>query len=160
MRQNVLEVLVGACVVVIAVLFFTYVYATSGVRLSQDGYRVTAVFQNVEGVRVGSDIRLGGVKVGSVVQQSLDPETYDVTVTFSLARYLKIPEDTTVKITSDGLLGAKFLALEPGGSDVLIEEGGRLAHTQGAIDLWAVVSDFLFSAKGKNRSTSQQEEEP
>jgi phospholipid/cholesterol/gamma-HCH transport system substrate-binding protein len=150
MKQNLMETAVGALVIAIAAGFFLYVYTTTGMGQGQSGYRLTANFKNVEGINIGSDVRLSGIKIGSVVDQSLDPKTFDAKLTFAIDPVVQLPDDSTAKITSEGLLGGKFIALEPGGSETILADGGELTYTQGALDIWSLVSDYMFSNRNKD----------
>jgi phospholipid/cholesterol/gamma-HCH transport system substrate-binding protein len=147
MKQNLMETAVGALVIAIALGFFIFMYSTTGVGRGSGGYHLTAKFKNVEGINVGSDIRMSGIKIGSVTNQTLDNKTFDAVLTFAIDPTIKLPDDSTAKITSEGLLGGKFIALEPGGSDTILADGGTITYTQGAIDLWSMVSDYMFSGK-------------
>jgi|RhiMetdeSRZDD1v2_1073273.scaffolds.fasta_scaffold93888_3 phospholipid/cholesterol/gamma-HCH transport system substrate-binding protein len=152
MKQNLMETAVGALVIAIALGFFIFMYSTTGVGRGSGGYHLTAKFKNVEGINVGSDIRMSGIKIGSVTNQSLDNKTFDAVLTFAIDPAIKLPDDSTAKITSEGLLGGKFIALEPGGSETILADGGTITYTQGAIDLWSMVSDYMFSGKKGSES--------
>ena len=168
MKQNLMETAVGALVIAIALGFFIFMYSTTGVGKGSGGYHLTAKFKNVEGINVGSDVRMSGIKIGSVTNQSLDSKTFDAILTFAIDPTIKLPDDSTAKITSEGLLGGKFIALEPGGSETILADGGTITYTQGALDLWALVSDYMFSGKkgsesgggssGQDGSQSQQQQ--
>jgi len=152
MKQNLMETAVGALVIAIALGFFIFMYSTTGVGRGSGGYHLTAKFKNVEGINVGSDIRMSGIKIGSVTNQSLDNKTFDAVLTFAIDPAIKLPDESTAKITSEGLLGGKFIALEPGGSETILADGGTITYTQGAIDLWSMVSDYMFSGKKGSES--------
>jgi phospholipid/cholesterol/gamma-HCH transport system substrate-binding protein len=152
MKQNLMETAVGALVIAIALGFFIFMYSTTGVGKGSGGYHLTAKFKNVEGINVGSDVRMSGIKIGSVTNQSLDNKTFDAVLTFAIDPTIKLPDDSTAKITSEGLLGGKFIALEPGGSETILADGGTITYTQGALDLWALVSDYMFSGKKGSES--------
>jgi phospholipid/cholesterol/gamma-HCH transport system substrate-binding protein len=152
MKQNLMETAVGALVIAIALGFFIFMYSTTGVGKGSGGYHLTAKFKNVEGINVGSDVRMSGIKIGSVTNQSLDSKTFDAILTFAIDPTIKLPDDSTAKITSEGLLGGKFIALEPGGSETILADGGTITYTQGALDLWALVSDYMFSGKKGSES--------
>ena len=146
MKQNLMGDI--ALVIAIALGFFLFMYSTTGVGKGSAGCHLTAKFKNVEGINVGSDVRMSGIKIGSVTAQSLDNQSYDAILTFAADPTIKLPDDfSTAKITSEGLLGGKFIALEPGGSETLVSDGGTITYTQGALDLWALVSDYMFSGK-------------
>ena len=146
MKNHTFETLVGAIVIAIAVVFVYYAYSrasTTGVG----GYEVSARFNRVDGIAVGSDVLLSGIKVGAVSQLQLDPNSYDAIVNISLARDVKLPDDSSIKITSSGLLGSSYLSIEPGGSDKMIPPGGKIANTQGSIDLIGLLGKFMFSSE-------------
>lgn len=143
MKNSAVETIVGAAVIAIAVLFFSFVYSTAEIGKGSDGYRLTAAFENAAGVSSGTDVRLSGVKVGTIVDQTLDHETYQAVLTLTVQRGLELPDDTTAKITSEGLLGATFVALEVGGSDKILKDGDRIENTQGSIDLFGLISEFM-----------------
>lgn len=147
MKSNFVETAVGALVIAIAAGFFIYVYNTTDLGSGSGGYKIKAEFENIEGISVGSDIRMAGIKIGSVVKQSLDPKSFQAIVTMSVAKFIKLPDDTTAKVTSEGLLGSKFIALEIGGSEEILKDGDSLTHTQSALDIWALINEFMFSDK-------------
>ena len=144
MKTNLVETAVGAVVIVIAAAFFLFAYTTSGIGRGSGGYKLTAEFDNADGIGVGSDVRMSGVKIGTVTSQELDTMTYQAVLTISIDPTLKLPDDSSAKVKSEGLLGSKFVALEPGGSADMLQDGDRIAYTQGAIDIWSLVSQFMF----------------
>ncbi|MGI9481882.1 MAG: outer membrane lipid asymmetry maintenance protein MlaD [Hyphomicrobiales bacterium] len=143
MKNSAVETIVGAAVIAIAILFFSFVYSTAEIGKGSDGYRLSAAFENAAGVSAGTDVRLSGVKVGTIVDQTLDYETYQAVLTLTVQRGLVLPDDTTAKITSEGLLGATFVALEVGGSDKILKDGDKIENTQGSIDLFGLISEFM-----------------
>lgn len=147
MKNNLVETTVGALVLIIAAGFFTYVYNTTSLGKGSSGYQINAEFENIEGISVGSDIRMAGIKIGSVVEQKLDPTSFQAVVTMSVANFIKLPDDTTAKVTSEGLLGSKFITLEVGGSEEMLKNGDSLTHTQSALDIWSLINEFMFSDK-------------
>ena len=161
MRTNLVETAVGAIVIVIAAAFFVFAYTTSGIGRGAGGYQLIAEFDNAEGINVGSDVRISGIKVGTVTAQMLDPSTFQAVLTLSIDPSIKLPDDSSAKVTSEGLLGGKFIALEVGGSETVLNAGDRLAYTQGAIDIWSLVSQYMFdSGKGGNTEEAPNEHAP
>jgi phospholipid/cholesterol/gamma-HCH transport system substrate-binding protein len=147
MRGNLIETVMGAVVLVIAALFLFFAYSTSQLR-AVSGYPVTAQFQSVEGIRDGSDVRIAGVKVGSVSSETLDPKTFLVTVKMSIGPQYKLPDDTVAEIISSSLLGDKFMSLVPGGSDKNIQPGGQIKFTQAPVSLENLIGQMIFSQPG------------
>ena len=123
MTGNVIETVMGAVVLVVAAVFLFFAYTTSQVRAVQ-GYQVTAQFERVGALRDGGDVRIAGVKIGSVVSETLDPKTFLAMVRMSIDPAYKLPEDTVAEIVSNGLLGEQYMSLVPGGEDKTIPPGG------------------------------------
>lgn len=144
-RRNIGEILLGAVVLLIAAGFLAYAVAHSG-RSTVSGYVLHASFDHIDGLGPGSDVRMAGVKVGSVLSTSVDPKTYLALVTFSVANDIKLPKDTSAEITSEGLLGGKFLNLSPGGDSAMLQPGQTIGITQGSISIEQLLGKFIFSA--------------
>jgi len=143
MAESTTEVLTGAVVLVAASGFLFY--ATQFAEFGGGGagtYELTASFRSVEGVGVGTDVRLGGVKVGTVTSLDLNPETFLAETTFAIEDEIVLPDDTAVIIASEGLLGGTFVELLPGGSPFNIEPGGEIIDTQSSISLVQLLLRF------------------
>ena len=147
MSRNMIETVLGAVVLVVAALFLFFAYTTSQVR-AVPGYQVTAEFDRVDGIREGSDVRIAGVKVGSVIGEKLDPKTFLATLRISIAPKYKLPDDTVAEIVSSSLLGDKYMALVPGGSDKNIPAGGRIKYTQAPASLENLIGQMIYSPPG------------
>lgn len=146
MRRNAIETIMGAAVVLVAVVFVVFAFSATGVT-TVSGYKVHARFDNAAGLSPGTDVRLSGVKVGSVVAQRLDPETYFADVTMSIDEDVKLPRDTSARIVPEGLLGGNYVMLEPGGMMEMIEKGGTIEYTQGAVNIVDLVGRLIFSGE-------------
>ena len=147
MRRSPIETLVGALVIAVAVLFFVFAYNTAQVE-TVEGYAVTAKFDRIDGIHRGSDVRMSGIKIGTVLDHRIDPATYLAEVAMSIEADIKLPADSSIAITSDGLLGDKYLSLTPGGDEETIPDGGEIEITQGAIDLTSLLGQLIFSQTG------------
>jgi phospholipid/cholesterol/gamma-HCH transport system substrate-binding protein len=145
MKSNALETLVGAAVIALAVAFFAFAWKTAGHGGAGGGYHVTADFDNASGVSVGSDVRIAGIKVGSVIGQTLNPANFQARIDMLINRDVQIADDSSAKIASEGLLGSNFISLEPGGSETKLADGDAISYTQGAIDVWSLISQAMFS---------------
>jgi phospholipid/cholesterol/gamma-HCH transport system substrate-binding protein len=148
MRGNVIEIVIGAVVLVVAALFLVFAYQTSQSRTVSGGYEVSANFARVDGIHQGSDVRISGIKVGTVVADELDPKTYLATIRMSIDPTVQLPEDTVAQVTSSGLLGDKYMSLAPGGSDTMIPPGGKIQYTQSSISLENLIGQMMFSTPG------------
>jgi len=114
----------------------------------------------IPGLALGSEVRLSGIKIGRVVAEKLDPDTYLAIVQLSIERDVKLPVDTTAKITSDSLLGSNYIAIEPGGDEKLIPDGGQIVATQDPINIGDLIGRYIFgSTGGKPKSKPEQPEQ-
>lgn len=154
-QRNAAEILAGAIVLLVAGGFLTYAVGHSG-RSVGTGYPLHASFDNIAGLSVGSDVRIGGVKVGAVTDQHIDPENYLAQVTISVSNAIKVPKDSSLEVTSDGLLGGKYLALSPGGDTAMLPPNGTITVTQSSISIESLLGRFIFSAG--NLATSMQQQ--
>ena len=108
---------------------------------------MSAAFNRVDGIANGSDVRIGGIKVGSVIERTLEPETYRAVLRMSIDETVELSLDTTAAVVSDGLLGGKFIDLQPGAEETLIADGGRIAYTQSSLLLEELIGKFAFGAE-------------
>ena len=143
MKRNVIETVLGGVVILVAGLFLVFAYLGSDVR-SVKGYNVIAKFDAIDGLSVGSDVRIGGVKIGNVVDQMIDAEDFRAVVTLVILPEVKLPVDTKASITSAGLLGTKYVKLEPGGADAKIPVGGQIQQTKSVISLEEMLGKVIF----------------
>ena len=147
MKSNTFEALIGALVVIFTLVFLLYGF--SSMRLNKDSnYNIYAVFNRIDGIKIGSDVRLSGIKIGSVSSQKLDNITYEARVSMAINSNISIPDDSSAKITTDGVLGSNYISIEPGGNDIYLEDGEGIMFTQGSIDLIGLVGEAIFSVEG------------
>jgi phospholipid/cholesterol/gamma-HCH transport system substrate-binding protein len=151
MNHNAIETIMGAVVLVVAAVFLFFAYSTSRPP-SLSGYDVTARFDRVDGLRDGGDVRISGIKVGSIVSQTLDPESYLAVVHMTIDTSIKLPVDTIATITASGLLGDNYLALVPGGDEDYIKPGGQITHTEAAVNLFSLINKYIGGGAGGNGS--------
>ena len=147
MRRSPVETLIGALVIAVAVLFFVFAYNTAQVE-TVEGYTVSASFDRIDGIHPGSDVRMSGIKIGTVIDQRIDPQSFLAVVRMSINPKIRLPADTSLAITADGLLGDRYMALTPGGAEETIPDGGEIEITQGAIDLTSLLGQLIFSQTG------------
>ncbi len=139
------DLIAGAVVLVVAFAFLGYAVAHTG-RSIGGGYTLHASFDAIDGLSVGADVRVAGVKVGSVTGSHLNPTSYQAVVEFTVADTVKLPKDSSAAVTSDGLLGGKYLSLEPGGDTAMLGPGGAITITQSSISIEQLLGKFIFSA--------------
>lgn len=145
MGRHIIETIMGAVVLLVAgfFLFFAYSQADLG---TVKGYKIKTVFASVGGLANGADVRISGIKVGTVLSQVIDPQTFQAEVALSIRPDVHLPQDSEAIIDSEGLLGGKFVKLVPGRSTVALEEGGTLEHTRSYRSLEEMVGDIIFLA--------------
>ena len=146
MKSNAFETFIGAIVIILAAVFLFYCFSVTD-NNTNGSYKVNAVFNRIDGIQNGSDVRLSGIKIGTVAKSLLNQTTYEAELNLLIENSIKIPDDSSAKITSDGLLGNSYVSIEPGGSEVFIEENGQILFTQGSIDLIGLVGQTLFSVE-------------
>jgi phospholipid/cholesterol/gamma-HCH transport system substrate-binding protein len=144
MRRNMIETVLGAVVLVVAAFFLVFAYTSADLR-RVEGYPVSASFSSIAGLVNGSDVRISGVKVGTVTQLALDPKTFQAVVHMSIDPQVKLPADTAAIIASESLLGGKFLSLEPGGDEQTIQPGGRIQVTQSTPGFEQLLGQVIYS---------------
>ena len=138
MSDSAAETVVGAVVLAVAGGFM--LYAAQHSDFSTGGaYEVTAVFRKADGLTVGGDVRISGVKVGSVRDVSLDPQSYAAKVSLAISQGVQLPDDSSASVASDGLLGGAHVAIQPGGSEFMLEPGGEITITQGSVNLMDLI---------------------
>ena len=142
--ENTTEVLVGGAVLAAAVGFLIYAGQVTGLSAGgQDEYELTASFRSADGVTVGTDVRLAGVKVGRVTAIDLDAETYRADTSFSVLSGIDVPDDSAVAVSSEGLLGGNYVEILPGGSPFYFEPGDEITFTQGSVSLVGLLMKFV-----------------
>lgn len=143
MAENRLEVLVGALVLAAAAAFFVYAGQNSGLGGNADTYTLKASFRSVQGISAGSDVKLAGVKVGTITSMTLNPTTYFADVVVDIDKDILLPTDTAILISSEGLLGGNFVELIPGGMPDNLAPGDEIEDTQGAVSLVQLLMKFV-----------------
>jgi len=144
-------------VVVVAVGFFAFAAAQAGQSGNRAGYDLSALFNRVDGITVGSDVRVSGVKVGVVKAIGLDTDTFQARLTFTIDDNVHLGDQTTAKVQSDGLLGGSYISIEPGAGNPL-HAGGMIENTQGTVDLLSLFASF--AGGGANHSTDTTQGSP
>ena len=145
MNRNIVETVLGAVVLLVAGIFLAFSMRAGEVGASSGGYEVTADFSGIGGLSIGDDVQISGVKVGTVADVALDEDTYLARVSIMVDGDIKLPADTAALISSESLLGGKYLALEPGADEEMISPGGRIQYTQAPQNLEQLLGQFIFS---------------
>ncbi len=153
-RHSAVEIATGAVVLLVAGGFLVYAVANTGQHLG-GGYELNASFDHVDGLSPGAEVRIAGVRVGSVEAITLDTKTFNADVTLSVQNGVHLTTDSSATVSTDGLLGGKYLALATGGEDKTIPPGGRITITQGSVNLEELIGKYIFGSTGaKSGSTT------
>jgi len=158
MKRSVVETALGALVIVVAGLFLMFSYKTANLGTGADGYEVIAHFSGIGGLKVGDEVQISGVKVGSVNSVELDQQTYLARVAIQVGSDIKLPRDTAALISSESLLGGKYLALEPGADEDMLAPGGRIEFTQAPQNLEQLLGQFIFSMNSDDKDNESVDE--
>jgi len=148
-KTNIIETFLGGAVLIIAgaLLIFAYIKNEKG---HFKGYTILAKFDKIDGLVAGADVRISGIKVGNIISQTLDPETYLAIVKMNVAEHVKIPTDSSAAIASESLLGGKYMDIIPGGDETFLKPGEKIQHTQSSINFEKLIGQAVFSTKEKD----------
>ena len=150
MANNAIETVMGAVVLTVAAGFLYFAYSNSNVK-PIEGYAISAAFTNISGINPGSAVRIGGIKIGVVEKLILDPQSYKAVATLRVSDNVKLPKDSSAAVQSTGLLGDKFVAIEPGGEEQNLKEGDKISFTQPSVSLEELIGKFVFSGGGADK---------
>ncbi|MCB1400511.1 MAG: outer membrane lipid asymmetry maintenance protein MlaD [Rhodobacteraceae bacterium] len=155
MSENRTEVLTGAAVLAVALGFLIWAGQGAGLTRPAGEYELRASFRSVEGVTVGSDVRLAGVKVGTVTALDLNPQTFFADAKVALKKEVLLPTDSAILISSDGLLGGAFVEILPGGSPDNLSPGDEIEDTQGAVSVISLMMKFVDGDSSDSEEAAQ-----
>lgn len=143
MAENKVEIAAGALVLVLALGFAAYAGKGIGFGGGSESYDLRASFRSIQGVALGADVKLAGVKVGTLTKLQLNPQTYMADATISIDKSVQLPSDSAILISSEGLLGGNFIELQPGGMADYLAPGDEIEDTQGAVSLVTLLMKFV-----------------
>lgn len=149
MKRGYLETILGILIIVVATFFGLFMMKFVNKISDKDSYNLIAKFDNVEGIGVGSKVKIGGLDVGNVIEQSID-KNYKVVLKLKINKDIKVPVDSNITITTSGLIGAKFLKINIGGDDEYLKNGDEFEFTQSTIELEEMIQKFMFNKATKN----------
>lgn len=155
MSRNLLETVLGAVVLLTAIVFLVFAYQRSGVGQASGGYELTAQFDAIDGLDVGGAVRISGIQVGQVTGASLNHQTYRAQVSFTVADGIEIPSDSTATIASTSLLGGKYLSITPGGDVQMLGEGGEITYTQPSLNIERLIGQYVFGGGAQGEAGQQ-----
>jgi phospholipid/cholesterol/gamma-HCH transport system substrate-binding protein len=154
MARSIVETVLGALVLLVACGFLVWAYGRSNIG-SPNGYELIARFDRADGIDVGADARISGVKIGTVTAKTLDPQTFRAEVRFSVQNDIKLPTDSSAAVASASLIGGKYLSIIPGGDDRNLEPGGAITLTQSSVSIEDLIGRYIFSQGGGSTGGQQ-----
>lgn len=149
MRHNVFEAIVGTFVLACAAGFFIFSFQKAEIS-TPNSYKITAEFDNIGDIGNGDDVKISGVKVGTIDSQILNKSNYRAVLTLNIDKDVKLPSDSSAKIVSAGLLGGKFIAIEPGSDEELLQDQDMIIFTQSAVNFEELLGKFIFGSQEKD----------
>lgn len=143
MKQNLIETFVGLAVLVITIIFLVFAYKTGNSKSNTKGYTLLATFQNIEGIMVGSDVMIAGIKVGSVKKITLNQNDFFATISLNIDNAVKIPKDSKASVVTSGLLGGKYILITPGIEGDNLVSNDQIIYTQSTINIESLISKII-----------------
>ena len=144
MKANILDAFLGFVILLLTGLFVFYVYIKVDTKLFKaDGLLLNAHFENIEGIVVGSKVKLSGVNIGTVKSISIDPESFYAVVSMVFDKEFNFPDDTEASVQQEGLLGGSYISILPGGSDIMLSNNQEILYTQGSTSLLNLLLRFV-----------------
>jgi phospholipid/cholesterol/gamma-HCH transport system substrate-binding protein len=153
LKEHLAEALAGLVVIAVAAWFLAFALSRTGGGMG-DSYELKARFPNAAGISVGSDVRVSGMKVGTVTAQTLDAQSFQAVLTLAVEKDVRLPLDSSAAITSEGLLGGSYIALVPGGDPEQLAPGDEISDTQGATDLMGLIGSVINRSGGSDASAA------
>ena len=150
MKKRPVETIMGIVVLLVAAFFVFFAYRVSDLQVVK-GYELSAKFLKVGGLNTGADVMINGIKVGTVIGQALDNENYDAVVKLSIAPDIKLPKDSAAVIASNGLMGNKFIKIEPGSDKEMLQNGDEIVNTKDFKTIEDLVGEVIFMVTGNDK---------
>jgi phospholipid/cholesterol/gamma-HCH transport system substrate-binding protein len=149
MKERVIETVVGFVVICLAIFSFMFFYKISDSGEDGEGYFLNAYFQNIEGVAEGNDVKLSGIKIGYIDNVTLENSTYFAVARLKIKKGIDIPSDSRAIVSTSGLLGGKYIRINPGSADDNLKENGKFKFTQSSINIEDLISKLMYSLTSK-----------
>jgi phospholipid/cholesterol/gamma-HCH transport system substrate-binding protein len=158
MVKNYFETIIGLIVIFVSIYFAAFSFNKSNTK-EDSGYNLKIFFDRVDGLSIGSDVKISGLKVGTVTDAKINEKTYQAEIEISLKDSVKIPADSTAEIISAGLLGDKYIALVPGGDEKYLKKGDKIKFSQSSVSIESLIGKFMFSNDDKENKKDQKSKE-
>lgn len=149
MQNRVVETIVGFLVICLALYSFIFFYKVSNYSKESDGYFLNAYFQNIEGLSEGNDVKLSGIKIGYIDKLTLEKDTYLAVVKLKIKNGVSVPSDSRAIVSTSGIIGGKYIRIDPGAADDNLKDNGKIKFTQSAISIEDLIGKFVYSMTNK-----------
>lgn len=147
-QSNKFEAFFGLIVLIVAASFIIHVINSQGQKsFNKNNLLIRAKFSNIDGIEIGSDIKLSGVKIGTVSEKSIDPNNYKAILSLSISNDIALPKDSSANVVSSGILGGKYIEIRPGSDDKYLGDGDSIIYTQSSVSLEDLIGKIAFSKK-------------
>ena len=156
MNSETRHILVGAAVIVLIPLLAYGFFSGDARTESADGYELKARYNQVDGVTIGSNVLLAGVPVGKVTRLDFDAESLQAVLTFTIRDEIRIPDDSAAIIASDGMLGGKYVKLDIGGSEEMLEPGRSFEYVQDSVIVEALLEKVILWAEARREKAREE----
>lgn len=144
MKNQMVETIIGAAVIAVAVVFLVFAYGQTE-QAAGPGYTLTATMDNATGIGAGTDVRISGIKVGTVTATELDSLNYSARIYFTVQNDIELPEDSSIRVAQEGLFGGSFIQVQVGGDfENLLADGDEVFQAQGSIDIIGLIQRAMF----------------
>ena len=153
MQKKYFETLIGATILFLAAFFLYFAKDKAGLKKPSDTYLVIAKFEKIDGITSGSEVRLSGIKIGSVTNTALDQKTYQAVLTLAVDQKYNLPTDSSAQISSEGLIGGKYLSLTAGSEENFLKNGDEIKYTQSPVNIETLIGKMIYN----NNSTNQKQ---
>ena len=153
MQKNTIEILVGLVVLIAVIVFAVNAHKATIIKSNSESTKIIkGHFSNIDGIRIGSDVRVSGCNIGKVIAWSLDNKNYIAEVEMQIQSDIELPLDTTAAIHGLGIFSSKYITLEPGISDEFLENGDSVEFTQSSVNIESIIGKLIFNSSDENTS--------
>lgn len=150
-KHNFIESFVGILVLLFVGYISYYLYQKKN-TVSTNTYQISALFNQIDGIKIGSDIKMGGVKIGEVEDYKIDKESYRVKVSMRIDKTIKLPKDSNIIIASENLMGGKYISIVPGIEEEYLKTNGVISNTQSSLSFEEMIRQYMMSGGGSKES--------
>ena len=154
MKKNNFEIVIGIFVIIFSILFVLFTMKMTNRRINDEFYKVYATFDNIEGITIGSKVKIGGIDIGEVDRLSID-NNYKVKLTLKIRSSIKIPTDSNIKISTSGIIGGKYLKVDVGGDEEYLTNYDSFEYTEATMDLEDMITRFMLNKVSNDKNNDK-----